>query len=74
MIFETTVYNNNDLIQQIFSETLSCMERDVKNITKAKIELISDLEMYRKVGPNIRGNICHASVKYARENNKFLIG
>ena len=42
--------------------------------TKAEIELISDPEMYRMVHPNIRGGICHASVRYARANNKYMGG
>ena len=28
--------------------------------------------MYRMIQPNIRGGICHASVRYARANNKFM--
>ena len=33
------------------------------------IQLITDPEMYRMIQPNIRGGICHASVRYARANN-----
>ena len=29
------------------------------------IPLITDLEIYRMIQPNIRGGICHASVRYA---------
>ena len=36
------------------------------------IPLITDPEMYRMIQPNIRGGICHASVRYARANNKFM--
>ena len=36
------------------------------------IHLITDPEMYRMIQPNIRGGICHASVRYARANNKFM--
>ena len=36
------------------------------------IHLITDPEMYRMNQPNIRGGICHASVRYARENNKLM--
>ena len=36
------------------------------------IHLITDSEMYRMIQPNIRGGICHASVRYARANNKLL--
>ena len=28
--------------------------------------------MYRMIQPNIRGGICHASVRYARANNKLM--
>ena len=37
-----------------------------------QILLITDPEMYRMIQPNIRGGICHASVRYARANNKFI--
>ena len=36
------------------------------------IPLITDLEMYRMIQPNIRGGICHASVRYPRANNKLM--
>ena len=36
------------------------------------IPLITDPEMYRLIQPNIRGGICHASVRYARANNKLM--
>ena len=36
------------------------------------IPLITDPEMYRMIQPNIRGGICHASVRYARANNKLM--
>ena len=39
-----------------------------------KLELISDPEMYRMIQPNIRGGICHASVRYARANNIYMGG
>ena len=32
------------------------------------IPLITDPEMYHMIQPNIRGGICHASVRYARTN------
>ena len=35
------------------------------------IPLITDPEMYRMIQPNIRGGICHASVRYVRANNKL---
>ena len=28
--------------------------------------------MYHMIQPNIRGGICHASVRYARDNNKLM--
>ena len=36
------------------------------------IPLITDQKMYRMIQPNIRGGICHASVRYARANNKLM--
>ena len=36
------------------------------------ISLITDQEMYIMIQPNIRGGICHASVRYARANNKLI--
>ena len=36
------------------------------------IPLIADPDMYRMIQPNIRGGICHASVRYARANNKLI--
>ena len=37
----------------------------LKHINQS-IPLISDLEMYRMIQPNIHGGICHATVRYAR--------
>ena len=39
---------------------------------KLEVKLISDPEMYRMIQPNIRGGICHASVRYAQPNNKYM--
>ena len=36
------------------------------------IPLITDPEMYCMIQPNIRGNICHSSVRYARAHNKLM--
>ena len=36
------------------------------------IQLITDPEMYRMIKPNIRDGIFHASVRYARANNKIM--
>ena len=43
----------------------------LKHINQS-IPLITDPEMYRMIQPNIRGGICHASVRYARANNKLI--
>ena len=43
----------------------------LKHIDRS-IPLITDPEMYRMIKPNIRGGICHASVSYARANNKLI--
>ena len=40
--------------------------------TNLLLELITDPEMYRMIQPNIRGGICHCSVRYARANNKYM--
>ena len=34
--------------------------------------LITDPEVYRMIQPNIRGGIYHASIRFARANNKFM--
>ena len=39
---------------------------------KRPIQLITDAEMYRMIQPAVRGGICHASVRYARANNKYM--
>ena len=39
---------------------------------KRPIHLITDAEMYRMIQPAVRGGICHASVRYARANNKYM--
>ena len=36
------------------------------------IPLITEPEMYQLIQPNIRGGICHASVRYACANNKLM--
>ena len=36
------------------------------------IPLITDPEMYQMIQQNIRGGSCHASVRYARANNKLI--
>ena len=40
--------------------------------TKLEMKLLSDPEMCRMIQPNIRGGICHASVRYAKTNNKYM--
>ena len=40
--------------------------------TKLEAKLLSDPEMYRMIQPNIRGGICHASVRYVKVNNKYM--
>ena len=40
--------------------------------TKLEVKLLSDPEMHRMIQPNIRGGICHASVRYAKANNKYM--
>ena len=36
------------------------------------LQLITNLEMYRMIQPNIRGGICQTSVRYALANNKLI--
>lgn len=36
------------------------------------LHLITDLEMYYIIKPSMFGRICHASVRYARANNKLI--
>ena len=37
-----------------------------------QIQLQHDPEIYRMIAPAIRGGICHASVRHARANNKYM--
>ena len=39
---------------------------------KLELKLLSDPEMYRMIQPNLQGGICHASVCYAKANNKYM--
>ena len=40
--------------------------------SKLEVKLLSDPEIYRMNQPNIRGAICHASVRYANANYKYI--
>ena len=40
--------------------------------TKLEMKLLSDPEMYIMIQTNSRGGICHASVRYAKANNKHM--
>ena len=40
--------------------------------TEVKLELITDPDMLRMVEKGIRGGICHAILRYAKANNKYM--
>ena len=40
--------------------------------TKVKIELLTDYDMLLKIEKAIRGGICQATPRYAKENHKYM--
>ena len=40
--------------------------------TEFKLELLTDVDMLLMVEKGIRGGICHAIYRYAKENNKYM--
>ena len=40
--------------------------------TDSKLELLTDFNMLLMVEKGIRGGICHAILKYAKANNKYM--
>ena len=40
--------------------------------TEVKLELLTDVDMLLMVEKRIRGGICHAICRYAKENNKYM--
>ena len=45
----------------------SCLKR-----TEVRLELLTDIDMLLMVEKGIRGRICHAILRYAKENNKYI--
>ena len=42
------------------------------NMTKVKLELISDADMYTFFEKEMRGRVCYISNRYSKANNKYL--
>ena len=40
--------------------------------TKAKVDLLTDIDMLLMVEKGIRGGICHSIYQYAKANNKYM--
>ena len=40
--------------------------------TKVKLDLLTDIDMLVMVEKGIRGGICHAIHRYAKNNNKYM--
>ena len=40
--------------------------------TGVKLELLTDVDMLLMVEKGIRGRICHAILRYAKENSKYM--
>ena len=74
-VFQMFRYNSLDEYQLDLAYYISAPQLAWNALLKyidRPIHLITDPEMYRMIQPNIRGGICHASVRYAHANNKLM--
>ena len=74
-VFQMFLYNSLDYYQLDPAYYMSVSQLAWNALLKyidRPIHLITDPEMCRMIQPNIRGGICHASVRHARANNKLM--
>ena len=70
--FRSICRQNYDLDPAYFLSAPQLAYNSMFKMQELELELISDQEMYRMIQPNIRGGICHASVRLARANNMYM--
>ena len=74
-VFQAFRNNSLDEYQQDPAYFVSSLQLSRNTLLKhidLPIPLITDPEINRMIQPNIRGSLCHASVRYARSNNKLM--
>ena len=47
------------------------LRRPKRKKIKAKIDLLTDIDLFLRVKKDVRGGICHSIYRYAKANNKY---